>query len=59
MTTGLQAHARLLPDPPLWCWELVEPATGAIVASSWTGAWTAYESPEEALRAAREFMPPR
>ena len=48
----LQAHARFLSDPPLWCWEIVDAASGAVVASSWQSDWQAYESPNEALREA-------
>jgi len=48
----LIAHARLLPDPPLWCWEIVDPSSGAVVASSWESEWTAYPSSDEALRQA-------
>lgn len=48
----LTAHTRLLPDPPLWCWEIVDAASGAVVASSWEGEWNAYVSSDEALREA-------
>lgn len=43
------AQARLLTDPPLWCWEIVD-ASGALVASSWQSEWEAYSSAGEALR---------
>jgi hypothetical protein len=46
------ARARLLTDPPLWCWEIVDTGNGAVVASSWQDEWQAYTSPGEALRQA-------
>jgi hypothetical protein len=46
------ARARLLTDPPLWCWEIVDVGSGAVVASSWQNEWQAYTSPREALRQA-------
>ena len=48
----LTAQARLLSYPPLWCWEIVDCATGAVLASSWEGASDAYDSADEALRQA-------
>ncbi|MGH7391857.1 MAG: hypothetical protein ACREM3_20735 [Candidatus Rokuibacteriota bacterium] len=48
----LTAHTRLLSDPPLWCWEIVDAVSGAVVASSWQGEWKAYPSSDEALREA-------
>lgn len=47
----LTAQTRLLPDPPLWCWEIVD-ARGAVLASSWESEWSAYPSSDEALRRA-------
>jgi hypothetical protein len=55
MAEHLQARARLLADPPLWCWELIDPATGLLVGSSWTQWWMAYPSADAALRAADQF----
>jgi hypothetical protein len=55
MAKRLQARARLLADPPLWCWELIDPATGLLVTSSWTDLWVAYPSSDAALRAADQF----
>ncbi len=49
---SLTVRARLLSYPPLWCWEIVDRGTGTIVASSWEGAFEAYESASEALRQA-------
>jgi hypothetical protein len=49
---ALQLNVRLLPEPSLWCWEIVDPARpGAIVESSWADEWRAYDSPEEATSA--------
>lgn len=44
------ARARLLTDPPLWCWEIVDASSGDVVASSWQNEWQAYTSSGEALR---------
>ena len=52
---GLRARARLLPDPPLWCWEIVD-HSGGLVASSWQGASEVFESPGEALRSAAPVL---
>jgi len=51
-TARLTAQTRLLPDPPLWCWEIVDASSGAVVASSWQTEWNAYSSSDEALREA-------
>ena len=49
---ALQVRVRFLPEPCLWCWEIVDPyRRGALVHSSWAGEWTAYGSQEEALAA--------
>jgi hypothetical protein len=48
----LTAQARLLSYPPLWCWEIVDSATGLVVASSWENASEVYDSASEALREA-------
>jgi hypothetical protein len=49
---ALEVRVRLLPDPWLWCWELVDPLRrDAPVDSSWAGEWAAYASPEEAFAA--------
>lgn len=50
--TRLTVQATLLSDPPLWCWEIVDAASGALVESSWQSRWEAYASPGEALRQA-------
>jgi hypothetical protein len=48
---------RLLPDPPLWCWELVD-RDGHAVDGSWSRDWAAWQSPAEALGAARASLGP-
>jgi hypothetical protein len=42
----------LMSEPCLWRWEIRDPARDEVVADSWTHEWMAYESSEEALRAA-------
>jgi hypothetical protein len=42
----------LMSEPCLWRWEIRDPARDEVVADSWTNEWMAYESPDEALRAA-------
>lgn len=49
----LQVTVELMDDPCLWRWEIRDPLEGKVVADSWTWDWTAYESREEAYRAAR------
>ena len=53
----LNVRVRLLDEPALWCWELVDPVTGAVRDNSWTSDWEAYASPEEARRAALARLP--
>jgi hypothetical protein len=48
----VKIRVRLLNNPVLWCWELVDPASGTVRENSWSSEWEAYGSPEEALRAA-------
>jgi hypothetical protein len=55
MAEPVQVRARLLSDPPLWCWELIDPSTGSVVTSSWTEWWMAYPSSDAALRAANQY----
>jgi hypothetical protein len=52
---GLRVRARLLPDPPLWCWEIID-HSGGLVASSWQSASEAFDSPGEALRRAAPVL---
>jgi hypothetical protein len=52
-----ELRVRLLADPCLWCWEIVDRRRAdAPVHSSWTTEWMAYESPEEALTAGRRHL---
>jgi hypothetical protein len=48
----VKIRVRLLNNPVLWCWELVDPVTGAVLENSWSSEWEAYGSADEALRAA-------
>jgi hypothetical protein len=50
---ALVVKARMLNDPPLWCWEIVDDATGEVAESSWHRYWVAYGSADEALRRGR------
>jgi hypothetical protein len=53
----MDLRVRLLPEPCLWCWEIVDRRRGDIfVHSSWTAEWMAYESREEALTAGRRRL---
>lgn len=47
----LTVKVRLLGQPCLWCWEIVDTADGALIESSWATDWTAYGSSREAMRA--------
>jgi hypothetical protein len=48
---------RLLAEPRLWCWEIVDRRLGdTLVQSSWATEWMAYESREEALTAGRRRL---
>jgi hypothetical protein len=49
----LTVAVDLMSEPCLWRWELRDPARGEVVADSWTNEWMAYESSDEALRAAQ------
>jgi hypothetical protein len=52
----LTVEVHLLTDPPLWCWEILDPGRNEIVESSWSGEWTAYDSAEEAYSAGRRRL---
>ena len=47
----LTVKLRLLSEPSLWCWEIVETGDGTVVESSWATNWTGYKSSPEALQA--------
>ena len=49
---ALNVRVRLLPEPCLWCWEIVD-SHGPLILSSWAADWTAYASREEAVAAGR------
>jgi hypothetical protein len=50
----LEVHVRFLPEPCLWCWEIVDvDRRGALIGSSWAREWMAYPTREEALAAGR------
>jgi hypothetical protein len=49
---ALDLRVRLLGDPCLWCWEIVDRYRGGVLMqSSWASEWTGYETREEALSA--------
>jgi hypothetical protein len=52
----LTVEVRLLPDPCLWAWEILDRNRGGVVDSSWDSEWTAYNSAEEAYRAGRRRL---
>ena len=52
----LTVEVRLLPDPCLWAWEILDRSRGGVVDSSWDSEWTAYHSAEEAYRAGRHRL---
>ena len=47
----LTVNVRLLGEPSLWCWDIVDTADGTVVESSWATNWIGYQSSPEALRA--------
>ena len=52
-----ELRVRLLAEPCLWCWEIVDRRRGDVpVRSSWTTEWMAYASREEALAAGRRGL---
>ena len=55
--TPMDLRVRLLTEPCLWCWDIVDARRGdALVHSSWAMEWMAYESREEALTAGRRRL---
>lgn len=52
----LTVEVRLLSDPPLWCWEIREATRNTVLASSWAGEWTAYDSAEQAYSEGRRRL---
>jgi hypothetical protein len=51
-----EVEVELMADPCLWRWQIRDASRDEVVASSWTGEWMAYESPDEAYRAARQQL---
>src|SRR6185503_10708350 len=49
----LTVAVDLMSEPCLWRWEIRDPSRDEVVANSWTNDWMAYESSDEALRAAQ------
>jgi len=47
----LTVKVHLLPEPCLWCWEIVDVENGDLVENSWATEWTGYASSREALQA--------
>ena len=58
MQVDLVLQARLLPEPSLWVWEVVD-RTGRLVESGWNRDWSAYDDPDAALQAGRAFLAAR
>jgi hypothetical protein len=52
----LTVEVRLLSDPCLWAWEILDRNRGGVVHSSWDSEWTAYNSAEEAYTAGRRRL---
>jgi hypothetical protein len=42
---------RLLSDPSLWCWSIVDARSGRVVEDSWTADWAGFDSREAAREA--------
>ncbi|MGH7279588.1 MAG: hypothetical protein ACREJG_13015 [Candidatus Rokuibacteriota bacterium] len=53
---SLTVDVQLMTDPCLWRWEIRDAARGQVLDNSWTREWKAYQTSEEALRAARERL---
>jgi len=51
--SDLTVAVDLMSEPCLWRWEIRDPSRGEVVADSWRNEWMAYESSDEALRAAQ------
>jgi hypothetical protein len=44
---------QLMSEPCLWHWEIRDARRDEVVADSWNGEWMAYDSADEAYRAAQ------
>jgi hypothetical protein len=49
----LNVRVRLLGEPCLWCWEIVDEVSGDEIESSWDTEWCGYPTREEAETAGR------
>ena len=48
----LTLRTRFLPEPGLWCWEILyNDGDGVVLESSWEDDWVAFASRDEAYRA--------
>jgi hypothetical protein len=48
----LTVRVQLMSEPCLWQWQIRDRGRDEVVADSWSGEWMAYESADEAYRAA-------
>ncbi len=55
----LAVRARFVHEPCLWCWVIVNDASGRDVEDSWSGEWCGYLTREEALAAGRRRLASR
>lgn len=53
----LDVQVRVLTEPCLWSWEILDRSDGdRVVRSSWAGQWMAYDSRDVALSAGRSGL---
>ena len=52
----LSVRVRLLREPCLWCWGIVDDVSGNEIESSWDTEWCGYPTREEAETAGRARM---
>jgi hypothetical protein len=48
---GLVLQLRLLAEPCLWCWKIVDGVDDRLVESSWANHWIAFDSRADAAAA--------
>ena len=53
VTRRLNVRVRLLAEPCLWCWEIVDEMSGDPIECSWDTEWCGYPTCEEAAAAGR------
>jgi hypothetical protein len=46
-------EVQLMAEPCLWQWQIRDPGRDEVVADSWSSEWMAYDSADEAYRAAQ------